>query len=366
MRRPVATGLALALAVLLTACGSAEAAGPAASASSSAPVPLASLSPAADPRSLTGPATAALTDRTVEPVGGDEQASLPATVVSKFRAGDREVTVSDTSRIVAFDLSGSIAATLWALGLGDRLVARDVSTTFPGTESLPVITREGHAVNAEAVLSTSPTLIITDGSMGPRDVVEQLADTGVPVVFVDNGASYDGAATLAREVAAAVGLPDTGERLAERITAEVDAVRAQIARLAPTDADDRLRIVFLYVRANSGVYYLLGKDSGAGALIDALGGTDVGAELGWAEAQPLTDEAVVAAKPDVILMMTDGLASAGGVDGLLAAKPALSLTPAGERRRFVDMADGDILSFGPRSAAVLAAVARAVYGEAGR
>ena len=67
--------------------------------------------------------------------------------------------------------------------------------------------------------------------------------------------------------------------------------------------------------------------------------------------KPVTDEALIAADPDLILVMTDGLASVGGVDGLLESKPALALTGAGKNRRIVDMADGDILSFGPRSAA---------------
>jgi iron complex transport system substrate-binding protein len=96
-------------------------------------------------------------------------------------------------------------------------------------------------------------------------------------------------------------------------------------------------------------------------LIDALGAVDVATEVGWSGMKPVTDEALIAADPDLVLVMTDGLASVGGVDGLLQAKPALGLTPAGSNRRFVDMADGDILSFGPRSASVLDALARAIY-----
>ncbi len=74
--------------------------------------------------------------------------------------------------------------------------------------------------------------------------------------------------------------------------------------------------------------------------------------------------AIVAMDPDVILVMTDGLASVGGVDGLLKSKPAIALTSAGQHKRIVDMADGDILSFGPRSAAILDALARAIYAPA--
>ena len=81
---------------------------------------------------------------------------------------------------------------------------------------------------------------------------------------------------------------------------------------------------------------------------------------------PLTDEAVLAANPDVILVMTDGLESVGGVDGLLASKPALALTAAGQNRRFIVMDDRELLGFGPRSADVLDALARAIYAPDAR
>lgn len=357
MNRASVITLAVVAAVAMAGC--ANVAQPPSS-EQSVSIPLAQVSPVADPRTLVGPGTAALADHGIEQLADPQPAQLPVRVMSHFHGGDRPVEVRDISRVVAFDLSGSIAATVWGLGLGDRLVARDVSTNFPGTEGLPLVTEEGHAVNAEAVLAARPTVIITDGSLGPRDVVEQLADTGVPVVFVENSPTYSGAAQLARDVASALGVPADGERLAKRISAEVAEVKTQIARLTPVPAK-RLRMVFLYLRANSGVYYLLGSDSGADEVIAALGGIDVGAELGWSEMQPLTDEAIVAAKPELILVMTHGLASAGGVDGLLAEKPALALTPAGEHQRFIDMADGEVLSFGPRAASVLSALASAVY-----
>ncbi len=79
--------------------------------------------------------------------------------------------------------------------------------------------------------------------------------------------------------------------------------------------------------------------------------------------RPVTDEAIVEADPDLILVMTHGLESSGGVDGLLAAKPALALTSAGQNSRIVDMDDSVVLSFGPRSASVLDALARAIYAK---
>src|SRR5690606_41441249 len=124
---------------------------------------------------------------------------------------------------------------------------------------------------------------------------------------------------------------------------------------------DPLGMVFLYLRGSAGAYYLFGDDSGADSLITALGGIDAAAEVGIVGNRPATDEALIGAAPDLVLVMTSGIESVGGVTGLLEAQPAVALTPAGERERFVDMADGVVLSFGPRTPAVLDALARAVY-----
>jgi len=349
----------LALLVSLGGCAvTAQVASPEPSASAAPAVPLGDLPRPADPRAIEGPSTALLADAAVAPVEDAPSQSLPSTVESQELAGPRTVTVVDTSRVVAIDLAGSIAATAWGLGFGSTLVGRDQSTTFPGAAGLPVVTSGGHTVNAEAIIGLHPTLVITDGTVGPRDVLEQLRDVGITVVFLRNAPSFDGAEELAREVAAVYGAPATGERLAERIRAEVASTEAAIAAIAPTPG---LRMIFLYLRGGSGIYYLFGAGSGADVLIDALGGVDAAGAAGWQGMQPLTDEALVAADPELVLVMTDGLASVGGVDGLLDTVPALALTTAGQHRRIVDMADGQLLSFGPRSAAVLDALARAIY-----
>lgn len=355
-RRLLAAALAATLTLSFVACSTPQedVAAPAAVIDTT---PLSELKPI-DPHTHEGPSTAVLAHADIAPVTDKPAQTLPATVTSHDREGMIDVTVADTSRVIAMDLAGSIAATVWGLGFGDTLVGRDVSTTFDGAEDLPIITGTGHTINTEAVIALAPTLVITDGSIGPNDVVTQLRDVGITVVFIADSASFDGAVEMARAVAAIYGAPGAGELLAERTQGEIDAVRADIDRITPSDP---LRMVFLYLRGSSGVYYLFGSESGADQLIEALGGVDVAGELGWGGMRPLTDEAMVAADPDLVLVMTSGIESVGGVDALLADKPAIALTTAGERRRFVDMADGEILSFGPRSARVLDALARAVY-----
>ncbi|WP_084102802.1 hemin ABC transporter substrate-binding protein [Demequina sp. NBRC 110051] len=379
MRRGAWAGAAAVLAAFaLSACvpltpqaesssQAAATAGSAASAASGEPsaepttasaVPLADLNLLADPHGYEGPSTATIVDAAVEVLDPAPEPQLPVVATSHTRDGDLDVEVSDTSRVVAFDMSGSIAATLWALGQGDSLVGRDVAAEFPGTEDVPVVTGSSHTIDPEAVLELEPTLVITDGSIGPTDSIQQIADAGVPVVIVENESSFDGAGELARQVSAALGVAEAGEDLAAQIADQVAVTRAEIAAVAP---EQGLRVMMLYLRGASGIYYMFGEESGADDLVAGLSGVDVAAEIGLDGMKPLTDEAMLAADPEVILVMTHGIESVGGVDGLLDAKPAIALTSAGQHRRIVDMADSELLAFGPRSAAILNALARAVY-----
>lgn len=361
LHRAGALALALALSVaVLTGCATASAktADPACP---DADAPLASLALAADPRATTGPSTACLASDEVEAVSDTTAPVLPATVTD---AEGRAVEITDVSRILPVDISGTIAATVFGLGLGDAVVGRDSSTAFAGTEDLPVVTKSGHTLNAEAILELAPTVMLTDTTIGPKEVRQQLRDAGIAVVVVSSERRADTTGALVAEIAAALGVADRGAELAGRLARDVAAASAEVAGIVPAAASDRPRLLFLYVRGSANVYYIFGRDSGADSLIDAVGGVDVATEIGWEGMKPMTAEALVAAQPDVLVMMTDGLASVGGVDGLLERIPALAQTPAGEHRRVVDMADAEILSFGPRTADVIRALARAVYAPA--
>ena len=358
--------LALAVALVVSGCQPGSYGAPSASPSAAGDRPaLADIKWLESPRDWVGPSTALLGDVSIEPITDSPEVSLPVTVDSDELSGELAVTVSAADRVLALDMSGSLAATVWALGLGDRLVGRDISTTFPGVEDLPVVTGSGHAISPESVLELRPDVLITDGTIGPLDVVLQLREAGITVVFVRQPPGLEAPAAMARSVANIFGMPSTGDALAERITHELDTVQATIAENAPQDLDQKLRMVFLYIRGANGIYYLFGRESGAGDLIEGLQGVDIATEIGWTGLRPMTDEALISANPDLILVMSDGLESVGGPEELIRQKPAIGLTSAGQNLRFVDMDDSQILSFGPRTPAVMDALARAIYDPAG-
>ncbi|MDK1474046.1 ABC transporter substrate-binding protein [Streptomyces sp. 549] len=300
------------------------------------------------------PGAEATADR-VEPLSGPApRAALPVTVDS---ADGRRVTVRSTERVVP--LTGSLSEIVFALGLGEQVVARDITATFEEAADLPVVTR-AHDVSAEGVLSLKPTLVLAETTTGPAEAVDQIRAAGIPLVVVEPARALDDVADRITAVSGALGVPDAGERLRERTAERIDAVRADIP-----DTDERPRVAFLYLRGSASVYLLGGADSGAGSLIEAAGGVDAGTESGLTkDFTPLTSEALAKAAPDVILVMTKGLESVDGVDGLLKI-PGVAETPAGLDRRIASIDDGLLLNYGPRTDRVLADLARQIHRDGG-
>lgn len=305
------------------------------------------------------PVTAEL-QPTVEPITSDAQPEVPVTYTDITGSA---VTVTDASRILALDTYGTLATTVYALGLGDRLVGRDVSTAIPELMDLPLVTQDGHQLNGEAILDLRPTVVLTDYSIGPLEVQLQLMDAGIPVVIMSDQRSRAEIGPQIEAVAQALGVPQLGTQLAAGVADELATARSHVAELAPADEADRLRIVFLYLRGNAGIYYWFGEGSGADDLIEELGGVDVASQVGLEGMRPINAEGLVQAGPELYLMMTGGLESVGGLDGLLQV-PGVGDTSAGRRSCVVDMADHQILSFGPQFPATVKALADAIYRQA--
>ncbi|MFF2373781.1 hemin ABC transporter substrate-binding protein [Streptomyces xiamenensis] len=293
----------------------------------------------------TGPAGSAgdTADR-LEPLEGP--APVPALPVTVDSADGVEITVDSAEQIIP--LSGSIAEIVYTLGLGERVVGRDVTATFEEAADLPVVTR-GHEVSAESVLSLHPDVVLIESTTGPAEAIDQIRGAGVPVVVFDAAKELDDVAARITAVAGALGVPEAGELLNDRTGQRIAAVRADLP-----SGGDRPRVAFLYLRGTASVYLIGGAESGASSLIEAAGGIDAGKESGLTkDFTPITSEALVTAAPDVILVMTKGLDSVGGVDGLLEI-PGIAETPAGADRRIADIQDGVLLNYGPRTDEVLA------------
>lgn len=296
--------------------------------------------------------TASAPDR-VEPLKSRPDPVLPATVTS---ADGKQVTVKDTSRIVP--LTGSLSEIVFTLGLGENVVARDITATFEQAKKLPVVTR-AHDVSAESVLSLKPTVVLADTSTGPAEAIDQIRDAGIPLVVLDPAKSLDDVGPRIDAVAKALGVKKAGDELKSRTEKRISAVRKSIPASARTE---KPRVAFLYLRGSASVYLLGGRESGASSLLGAAGAVDAGKASGLKkDFTAITSEALAEAAPDAILVMSKGLESVDGVDGLLKI-PGVAETPAGLDRRIVSIDDGVLLNYGPRTDEVLKSLVGQLYG----
>lgn len=247
------------------------------------------------------------------------------------------VSADAPQRIVS--LATGVGETLVALGVADRVVGRDETSDVPAIASVPVVTR-AHNVSAEKVISLDPDLVIVDARTTPPEALDQIAASGATIVTIPEAWTLADMAPRTRAVAEAVGADPAG-----LLNALPTVPTASPAAGAP-------RVAFLYLRGTSAIYLLGGSGSGADALIAAAGGIDVGAEADYDPFVPLVAEAVAALDPDVLLVMTKGLESVNGVDGLVAL-PGVAQTTAGQQRRVIAVDDEVLLSFGPRTGALV-------------
>lgn len=301
-----AFGIAVAAAILLSACGS-----PDASTTTQPPTP---------------------------PTGG-------ATEGDVFLGADGvETVIEDTTRIVA--LNGDITETIFALGAGDRVVGIDLTTTFPPeATTLPDIGLS-RDLNAEEVIGLAPTLVIGDTQVQPDAAITRIREAGIPVVIIQAEVTLEGVPRKIRTIGGILSLTDEADLLADQVEADIEDARAlaEGATETPTAA-------FIYVRGPE-TLLLFGNGMPTHFLIQAAHAVDAAGEVGVLFAENLSAETLVTAQPEVLLTPLQGFELIGGIDAFLAL-PGVADTPAGRDRRVYTYDEALFLGMGPRVAEAL-------------
>lgn len=240
------------------------------------------------------------------------------------------------SRIVS--LGGSVTEIVYALGEGDRLVARDTTSNYPPeANDLPDV---GYIrrLSAEGVLSVDPDLILAEEGAGPPEVVAQLHQAGVPMVDVIETPTVDAIREKILTVGKALGMEADAKTLADKVMQDLET-----ALETPVSAEKRVLFV---LSMQGGRIMASGQDTAADSMIELVGATN--AMEGFSGYKTVTGEAVIAAAPDVILMMDRSGDHAMANDDLFA-HPAIATTPAGENRAVIRMDGMRLLGFSVRT-----------------
>ncbi|EJZ17709.1 ABC transporter substrate-binding protein [Rhizobium sp. Pop5] len=259
----------------------------------------------------------------------------------------------DTSRLVS--VGGDVTEIIYALGEESRLIARDTTSTYPQAAlKLPNV---GYmrALSPEGILAMNPTAIIAVEGSGPQEALAVLKNASVPFETVPSPFTRDGILAKIDRVGTLLGVPDKAKALEAKVAADLDAA---IADAGKRPEAERKRVLFI-LSAKNGRIMASGTGTAADGIIQLAGAVNaVGAFPGY---KPLTDEAIVEAKPDLILMMDRG-DGAGTRNEDLLAQPAIALTPAGEKKAIIRMDGIYLLGFGPRTAAAARELNAAIYG----
>jgi iron complex transport system substrate-binding protein len=250
-------------------------------------------------------------------------------------------------------LGGAVTEILYRLGAGPRIVAVDTTSLYP-PEALREKPNVGYlrALSAEGLLACGPDLVIAADGAGPPAVLAQLREAGLRVETVAEPPSPEGVLDKIAVIGRLADLEPAAVALAAEVRgrfAEVAARRARIEKPARA-------IVVLSLQGGRTV--VGGTGSTADGMLALAGITNAAA--GVAGFKPMTDEAIVAAAPDAVVMMQNGPEPAKP-ETIFAPDTALSRTPAGAQGRLVAMDGLSLLGFGPRTPQAAIALMRAIY-----
>jgi iron complex transport system substrate-binding protein len=315
----VASGLLVAVLVLVAGCSA-----PAASVVPSADTPSASPTQSSTP-----------------------QADFPSTVTDD--EGTAVAIERRPERIVS--LTPGTTEILFAIGAGNRVVATtDADDYPPEAVPLPDVGSFG-SVDVERIVSLEADLVIAGGNAyTPPDAIGTMRSVGIPVVVV-YAPSVVGVLADVELIGQAVGQREEAQQLAAEMRTEIDALTDAVADLP------RPR-VFYEVDATAAVFGPA-DDSFLAEMVSLAGGDPITSGSATSFEIPLED--LVAADPEVIVL---GDAAFGATPEQVAARPAWDVMTAVQTGA-VRVADDKVITRpGPRLPQGLRSLILAIHPDA--
>jgi iron complex transport system substrate-binding protein len=258
------------------------------------------------------------------------------------------------TRVVS--VSKQINEYLYDIGAERVLVARDLTSIYPERiRSLPSVGYH-RGLSAEGIISMRPTMLLTDGNLGPDAVVAQVRKVGIPVVIMTPGQGLDSA----QQLMVRLGAQFHHERQADSVLAgwrrEMALALADSVRWA---AQPKPRVLVMHFGQVVNDYLALKRGTVADQMIRWAGGVNAVDSVGGM--MRLTPELIAKAAPDVIIATDVGFDRLGA--DRFAALPGVALTPAGKAKRVYRVDESEVMYFGPRTPASLRRVAAWLHPE---
>ncbi|HEY2292174.1 MAG TPA: ABC transporter substrate-binding protein [Thermoanaerobaculia bacterium] len=249
---------------------------------------------------------------------------------------------------------------IWDLGAEQDVAGVDFSSTYPPAVKKAQTVGYHRALSAEGILSLKPTLIIHDGSVGPPQVMQQIASLKIPTLtFKASNGSIDGTKALIREIGAYFQKQDKAEELCRKLDADLARSLEEVKRYT-----DQPRVAVIHFGRASNIYLVVGKggkgDGGAAAQMIGYAGGQMAIDKQGME-RMASPEVVAKANPDVILMTEFGYDRLGGSLDQIKALPGVATSNAARDNRIHKIAEHEMMYFNPDSGAAVARVAKLIH-----
>jgi iron complex transport system substrate-binding protein len=251
-------------------------------------------------------------------------------------AGNRVVCVSKQINEFIFDI-----------GAQSRLVARDLTSVQPAPiRRLPSVGYH-RALSAEGIISMRPSVLLTDGNVGPEPVLAQVRSVGIPIESMEPGATSATAQALMLRLGAYFGREAAARAVVAAWKTDMARTMAEMRRHVGTP---KPRVLVIHFGQLNNSYLGLSRGGPADAMIGWAGGINAVSQMGGMAR--LTPEIIAAAAPDIIIATDVGYDRYGSAERFRTL-PGVALTPAGRTRNIHRVAESEIMYFTPRTPAAL-------------
>jgi len=255
----------------------------------------------------------------------------------------------EAKRIVS--LGPDVTEIIFALGAGDKVVAVDRSSKYPAETSSKANVGYRRSLSPEGILTLNTDLIIASEDIGPPETTDVLNQSALEILYVPVDNSREGLIKKIGLIAKRLNREHQGELLTRKVVEDFDAATAYAKKVS---AGKQKRVVFFHGLARlSGA----GSETAADAFIRYAGGINpLSVYSGY---KPVSEEWLVKAEPDVVLMLSDG--NGGPTREDVFSQKALQKTPAARSQSLFVLEGPYMLGFGPRTAQAVRKLAAALY-----
>ena len=185
---------------------------------------------------------------------------------------------------------GSVTEIIFALGLGDAVIATDTSSSFPSDVHDKVKVGYYRQLSSEGVLSLNPTHLFAAKGAGPADVLNQIKAVGVGTYVFEQTRSLEGLTKLISEI---------GDKLGRQARAKaLNAELTQSLAFLPSLKSDAIP-VFLMSASERGIM-AAGNNTVPHLLMQVLGIENVFGQLNGFK--PISSEALLQAQANLIFI----------------------------------------------------------------